>query len=154
LCEKRYPYLDRDFLEFMYSIPREQLVRPGQRRSLMRRALVGIVPDELLHRRRKAFVARSSMAAFASGCARWTEMSQNMMSAALGVIDPTRFCEAVQKGRRGESIPVVVMHRTLAFEFWLRAIGAQGILLPIPSKIVRGSSGAGEKKVLTEPFAR
>jgi asparagine synthase (glutamine-hydrolysing) len=154
LCEKRYPYLDRDFLEFMYSIPREQLVRPGQRRSLMRRALVGIVPDELLHRRRKAFVARSSMAALASGCARWTEMSQNMMSAALGVIDPMRFCEAVQKGRRGESIPVVVMHRTLAFEFWLRAIGDQGILLPIPSKIVRGSSGVGEKKVLTEPFAR
>ena len=43
--EKRYPYLDRALLEFMYAIPREQLVRPGQRRSLMRRALVGIVPD-------------------------------------------------------------------------------------------------------------
>ena len=33
--------------EFMYAIPREQLVRPGQRRSLMRRALAGVVPDEL-----------------------------------------------------------------------------------------------------------
>src|SRR5262249_42307301 len=31
--EKRYPYLDRDLLEFLYAIPREQLVRPGQRRS-------------------------------------------------------------------------------------------------------------------------
>ena len=36
--EKRYPYLDRTFLQFMYSIPREQFVRPGHRRSLMRRA--------------------------------------------------------------------------------------------------------------------
>ena len=37
--EKRYPYLDRGLLEFLSAIPREQLVRPGQRRSLMRRAL-------------------------------------------------------------------------------------------------------------------
>ena len=35
----------------------EQLVRPNQRRSLMRRALVGIVPAEILNRRRKAFIA-------------------------------------------------------------------------------------------------
>ena len=54
LREVRYPYLDRDFLEFMYAIPREQIVRVGQRRSLMKRALVGIVPDELLNRKRKA----------------------------------------------------------------------------------------------------
>jgi asparagine synthase (glutamine-hydrolysing) len=31
LYEKRYPYLDRDLLEFMSAIPREQLVRPIQR---------------------------------------------------------------------------------------------------------------------------
>ena len=58
--EKRYPYLDRSLLEFMFAIPREQLVRPTQRRSLMRRALVGIVPDEILNRKTKAFVARSA----------------------------------------------------------------------------------------------
>ena len=56
--EKRYPYLDRGLLEFMFAIPREQLVRPTQRRSLMRRALVGIVPDEILNKKGKAFVAR------------------------------------------------------------------------------------------------
>ena len=56
LREIRFPYFDRDFLEFMYAIPREQIVRVGQRRSLMKRALVGIVPDELLNRRRKTFV--------------------------------------------------------------------------------------------------
>ena len=64
--EKRYPYLDRGLLEFMYAIPREQLVRPTQRRYLMRRALVGIVPDEILNRKTKAFVARSPMVAIAN----------------------------------------------------------------------------------------
>jgi len=41
---KTYPYLDRDLLEFLFSVPPDQLIRPGQRRSLMRRALSGIVP--------------------------------------------------------------------------------------------------------------
>jgi asparagine synthase (glutamine-hydrolysing) len=31
--DRRYPYLDRDLLEFLFAVPREQLVRPGQRRS-------------------------------------------------------------------------------------------------------------------------
>ena len=56
LGEVRYPFLDRNFLEFMFAIPREQIVRLGQRRSLMKRALAGIVPIELLNRRRKTFV--------------------------------------------------------------------------------------------------
>src|SRR5207253_8976270 len=45
-----------DLLEFVYAIPREKIVRVGMRRALMRRALVGIVPDELLNRKRKFFV--------------------------------------------------------------------------------------------------
>ena len=71
--EKRYPYLDRSLLEFMFAIPREQLVRPTQRRSLMRRALVGIVPDEILNRKRKAFVARSPMVAIKNDWAHFVE---------------------------------------------------------------------------------
>lgn len=56
--ECRYPYLDRDLVEFLFSIPRGRLVRPGRRRSLMRRALRSIVPAEILERRRKAYVIR------------------------------------------------------------------------------------------------
>ena len=38
--ERRYPYLDRDFVDYIFRIPRQQLVRPGQRRSLMSKRLV------------------------------------------------------------------------------------------------------------------
>src|SRR5204863_3326037 len=79
--EKRYPYLDRDLLEFMYAIPREQLVRPTQRRSLMRRALAGIVPDEILNRKTKAFVSRASFVAVQRDWATFVEMTQNMVMA-------------------------------------------------------------------------
>ena len=63
--EWRYPFLDRDLLQFLYTIPREQLVRPGERRSLMRRALKGIVPEGILARKRKAFLTRVPLQALA-----------------------------------------------------------------------------------------
>jgi asparagine synthetase B (glutamine-hydrolysing) len=41
LEEVRYPYLDQDLIEFILSVPASQLLRPGERRSLMRRSLAG-----------------------------------------------------------------------------------------------------------------
>jgi asparagine synthase (glutamine-hydrolysing) len=117
--EKRYPYLDRGLLEFMYSVPREQLVRPGQRRSLMRRALVGIVPDELLNRKRKAYVARGPVAEISADWTRYTEMSQHMVSSSLGIVKGGKFLEALDKARHGRELPLVSLLRTLTIENWL-----------------------------------
>ena len=126
--EKRYPYLDRGLLEFMFAIPREQLVRPTQRRSLMRRALVGIVPDEILNRKTKAFVARSPMVAISNDWAHFAEMTQNMLSSSLGIVDPERISEALQKVRRGEEVPMIALRRTFFLEEWLKDLRALGII--------------------------
>jgi len=126
--EKRYPYLDRGLLEFMFAIPREQLVRPTQRRSLMRRALVGIVPDEILNRKGKAFVARAPMVAISSDWARFAEMTQNMLSSSLGIVDPERVSEALQKIRRGEEVPMIALRRTFCLEEWLKDLGPLRII--------------------------
>jgi asparagine synthase (glutamine-hydrolysing) len=126
--EKRYPYLDRGLLEFMFAIPREQLVRPTQRRSLMRRALVSIVPDEILNRKGKAFVARAPMVAISNDWAHFAEMTQNMLSSSLGIVDSERISEALQKVRRGEEVPMVTLRRTLFFEGWLKELRALGII--------------------------
>jgi asparagine synthase (glutamine-hydrolysing) len=146
LFDKRYPYLDRELLEFIYAIPREQLVRPGQRRSLMRRALAGIVPEEILNRRRKAFVTRSPMTVISNEYAGLISMSQDMISASLGIVDAKAFCESAQKARQGQAIRIVVMMRTLALESWLRTIGAQGLLRRTPSKIAHRSTAEREKE--------
>jgi asparagine synthase (glutamine-hydrolysing) len=126
--EKRYPYLDRGLLEFMFAIPREQLVRPTQRRSLMRRALVGIVPDEILNRKTKAFVTRSPMVAISNDWAHFTEMTQNMLSSSLGIVDSERISEVLQKVRRGEEVPMITLRRTLCLEEWLKDLRALGII--------------------------
>jgi asparagine synthase (glutamine-hydrolysing) len=126
--EKRYPYLDRGLLEFVSAIPREQLVRPGQRRSLMRRALIGIVPYELLNRQRKAFVARGPMVGIASELPHLLELSQNMLISSLGIADSTPFVEALQKTRHGAEVPIVPLMRTLGMELWLRCLAASHVL--------------------------
>ncbi len=125
--EKCYPYLDRSLLEFIYAIPREQLVRPGQRRSLMRRALVGIVPGELLYRRRKAFVSRGPMAVISEEWPSVIQVSSQMQSAALGIVDSRRFADALQRARHGQEIPVVFLMRAFGIELWLRNLECSGI---------------------------
>lgn len=122
LYEKRYPYLDRSLLEFTYSVPREELVRPGQRRSLMRRSLVGIVPDELLNRKRKAYVARGPMVNISPDWARYVEITQHMLSSSLGIVEPSKFLEALQKARQGKQVATVTMMRTIGIENWLQKV--------------------------------
>lgn len=133
LCEKCYPFLDRNLLEFLYSIPRDQIVRPGQRRSLMRRALAGIVPDSLLSRRRKAFLCRAPLTAVARGWSDFEAMRQDMCSVSLGFVDAERFREAMLSARRGELQLTVAFWRTVALEAWLVNAGNY-LIIPHPTR--------------------
>lgn len=121
-CERRYPYLDRDLLEFVYAVPREQFVRPGQRRSLMRRALVGIVPGDILNRKRKAFVARSPMTAIAQEWSTLTKINENLPSSLASLVDNEAFRKSLEQARQGHEVPIVPIIRTLALESWLRRL--------------------------------
>src|SRR5262249_43962225 len=113
-----------------YSIPREQVIRPGQRRSLMRRALTGIVPDELLGRRRKAFVVRSPLVAISK---QWTMLAtptRQIVTASLGIVNSSRLHSALENVREGKGVPVVLLVRTLHLELWLHALAHSRILKP------------------------
>jgi asparagine synthase (glutamine-hydrolysing) len=137
--EKRYPYLDRSLLEFIYAVPREQLVRPGQRRSLMRRALVGIVPDELLNRKRKAYVARAPLAAISTEWTHFSEMSQYMVSSSLGIVEAKMFLEALQNARNGQEVQIVPLMRTMGIERWLRCTTHWNVIEPLVQSPPGGS---------------
>jgi len=122
LCERRYPYLDRDLLEFAYAVPREQLVRPGQRRSLMRRALVAIVPGEILHRRRKAFVARSLVLAITEQRPNLGQIEANVLHRLPGVVNAEAFRRSLETVGQGRQAAVGPILRMLAIESWLRRL--------------------------------
>jgi asparagine synthase (glutamine-hydrolysing) len=118
--DRRYPFLDRDLLEFLYSVPREQVVQPGHRRSLMRRALSGIVPQSVLERKRKAYVARAPVVSIRAQAAELADWTKVMLVADLGLIDADLFHRAVEAACNGNDTHLWRISRTLEFESWLR----------------------------------
>jgi asparagine synthase (glutamine-hydrolysing) len=151
LRDIRYPYYDRDLLEFMYAIPRQQIVRVGQRRSLMKRALVGIVPDEILNRKKMEAVPQESPKGSPKEPPRLPDIGHYISSAAIGIVDPDRFAEALQKARRNEYVPISGLNRTLTLESWLRHLTLQGVVTNSVSTKRQEYSSALEPKEVQTP---
>ena len=118
VCETRYPYLDRNLLEFLYSVPRDQLVRPGQRRSLMRRALQGIVPDEVLTRRRKAYVSRQPANVLRERSSELLAIVKSSASSQIEWIDPDALVSCMKAVEAGDFQTYLPLVRTVLFELW------------------------------------
>jgi asparagine synthase (glutamine-hydrolysing) len=127
-AERCYPYLDCDLLQFLFNVPRAQLVQPGRRRSLMRRSLAGIVPDAILNRKRKAFVNRAPRTAIASHWTHIESLTRNMIAESLGIVSAAAFRLALENLRGGKDVPIVPIQRALVMECWLRNIAERGLL--------------------------
>jgi asparagine synthase (glutamine-hydrolysing) len=151
LVDIRFPYYDRDLLEFMFAIPREQIVRVGQRRSLMKRALVGVVPDEVLNQKKREAVPQESQKSGPKEPPYLPEIGQHIASAAIGIVDPDRFAEALQKARRSEDVPFGSLNRTLTLESWLRHLTLQGVLTNSVSTKKEEYSSSLETRELQSP---
>lgn len=130
LCceEKRYPYLDQSLVEFLISIPASQLLRPGERRSLMRRALANLLPPAVLSRRTKGIAARSYMLAVET---HWTELEgifRLPLGSHLGYVDAQHFQDDLRATRNGKSPHLVRMMKGISLELWLRDLAARGLI--------------------------
>jgi asparagine synthase (glutamine-hydrolysing) len=126
--EARYPYLDQNLIEFILSIPASQLLRPGERRSLMRRSLASIVPNEILSRRTKQIGARTPVLVLEK---HWDELQSvyaRSLSSGLGYVHEDRFLKVISKARAGKSVPLVRVLWTISLEYWLRDLAGRGLL--------------------------
>lgn len=119
--EYRYPMLDKELVEFLFSIPREQLVRPGRRRAMMRRALRGIVPAEILERRRKAFVLQGPLRALQQARGQVDRLWRDSLMAQKGFIDIDVLRHELDRCLRGDAEWSHALTRTIAYELWLRS---------------------------------
>jgi asparagine synthase (glutamine-hydrolysing) len=119
--EYRYPLLDRDLVGFLFSIPREQLFRPGRKRSLMRRSLVSIVPPEVLERRRKAYQLRMPLLTMQHAGARLHSLFTDSELARTGLIKPESLeNELTLTLRSGEPQWWQALLRATDLELWVR----------------------------------
>jgi asparagine synthase (glutamine-hydrolysing) len=128
LEEPRYPYLDKNLVEFIMSIPASQLLRPGERRSLMRRSLIGIVPPEILSRRSKQLATRTPIVALQNNLAQLETALHSSVASGMGYIDQARFFDAFRAAKNGKPVHTVRLLKTVALEFWLRDLIARGLL--------------------------
>lgn len=128
LEESRYPYLDQNLIEFICSIPADQLLRPGERRSLMRRSLLGLVPKDILARKTKQFGARTPVVALEKNLDQLQMFFDSPFSSSLGYVNNHRFLEILHAARNGKEIHLVRLLRTISLEFWLRDLASRRLL--------------------------
>jgi len=120
--EYRYPYLDRDLVEFLFRVPCKVLLQPGRRRCLMRDALRGIVPDLVLERRRKGRRSRSVLVALRDGDENLRVLLKQSFAVRLGLAStalPELVVNAINDGGTRWLHPIV---RLIHFELWVRTL--------------------------------
>jgi asparagine synthase (glutamine-hydrolysing) len=136
LEEARYPFLDQTLIEFILSIPASQMLRPGKRRSLMRRSLAGIVPQELLSRRTKQVGQHTPMLMLEKSWNQLQTVFQTPLSSRLGYIHEAQLLKTINDTRTGKDTPLVRVLWTISLEYWLRDLAARGLLAsPTPTSL-------------------
>ena len=128
LEEARYPFLDQDLIEFVLSIPADQMLRPGERRSLMRRSLAGIVPQEILSRRTKQVGQRTPMLVLEKYWEELQNIYQTSLSSRLGYIHEAQLLKTINDARTGKNTSLVRVLWTISLEYWLRDLAARELL--------------------------
>jgi asparagine synthase (glutamine-hydrolysing) len=122
-AEVRYPYLDLRLLAFMLSIPPDQVSRPGERRSIMRRAARDILPEIIRTRLDKTGVANAVVAAVRTN---WSSISQSItrsLAADAGYVNSGRIIAELQKLRNGRgNADGFSLIKYLAVENWLQNV--------------------------------
>ncbi len=120
--EYRYPFLDKELVEFLLRVPVNQLRRPHRRRYMMRRALQGIVPEAILERRRKAYISRSPQRSVQESFEKITDLISNGELTRKGIIDHSLLVQALTKIVHGKDTPhwLPSINRLIELELWMK----------------------------------
>jgi asparagine synthase (glutamine-hydrolysing) len=55
--EARVPFLDHEFVEFAFSLPERMKVRNGEGKYILKKAVEGLLPHEIIYREKQGFGA-------------------------------------------------------------------------------------------------
>jgi asparagine synthase (glutamine-hydrolysing) len=117
--EISYPFLHRPLVEFMQAIPFEQRVRPGETRSLMRRALRNALPEQILNRKSKANPGEALYRGVQREWPNLRRLLTNSHICARGYANSKELLAALDRARHGIDLTVMP---AIHLEFWLRSL--------------------------------
>jgi asparagine synthase (glutamine-hydrolysing) len=127
--EYRYPFLDRDLVDYLFRIPREEIIQPGRRRHLMRRSLAGIVPNEVIERRRKGFCARGPLISLGRIDSTIRSDPEALLVVRYGLVKPKALAASLADTyQAGDSRWSMCLMRTFALEAFLKSGNVRNIL--------------------------
>lgn len=133
--DTRYPYLDQRLLEFLLAIPIDQVLRPGQRRSLMKRSLRDLLPSEIQNRRTKAGTGRCVSLTVEKN---WRLLQENLasgLSCRFGFIDPKGLEKTLREIKAGRTpVYLISFLKALSLELWMNDVVKRGVI-SIPASI-------------------
>jgi asparagine synthase (glutamine-hydrolysing) len=139
--ETAYPYLDRRLVEYLQAIPFEQKIRPGQNRSIMRRALRGMVPEPILARRDKGKPTELVVRALVRESEAYRRLLLDARIIARGYVDGQKFRAAFERFVTGHEVYSGLLTLLLTIEVWLRAVESRHT--PNDSTVAAGVRAAG-----------
>jgi asparagine synthase (glutamine-hydrolysing) len=150
--EYRFPFLDRDLVDYLYRIPRGQLIRPGCRKSLLRRSVAGIVPSAILQRTRKAYIARAPLLLLKNSRPDIERLMTESVLSKCGLIDKVRFNRYLDSAIRTADLthwfPIM---KTLWMEIWWQSMNASrpcSDSIPMASaSLIMGAGGNSSNRI-------
>jgi asparagine synthase (glutamine-hydrolysing) len=126
-AEIAYPFLDRPLVEFCLALPAEQFARPGETRSLHRRALRGLLPPEIAERRNKRGPDEALIRRLGEAWPRLTAMfTPDARVFEHGFVERAPFLESLRRKRFGLLEAGGSVESVIALEVWLRGLERLG----------------------------
>jgi asparagine synthase (glutamine-hydrolysing) len=101
----------------------------------MRRALANVVPEEVLNRKRKAFIARQPLVDVMSHWSAYRELTENSILVTLGITDRRGLMAALEEARAGKIIPLPLLAHAVVLEKWLRHIRRYAFVSSLPGAV-------------------
>jgi asparagine synthase (glutamine-hydrolysing) len=115
-----HPFTHRPLVEFMLSIPPEEVCRPGKPRHLMRRAFAEMLPDAVLNRKSKAAFGAVFNQCLAPMAAQMLRDPEHIRSVEMGFVDRASLLERLEQFGKGLDCNLTQLRVLILFEFWLR----------------------------------
>jgi len=132
--EITYPFLHRPLVEFLMAIPFDQKLRGAETRSIQRRALHDIVPNEILRRKSKGGIAETICRSLVQERSRVERLFENSSLSNRGYVDMESLRPALKQAFQGARNYLGLLVTTISLEIWLQSVESCGTSLHAPHK--------------------
>jgi len=116
-----HPFSHQGLIDFILSLPMNQLTRPGESRSLMRRAIRGLLPEKTRMRRSKATLDEPVCRTLARNKNTIGE-TERMEVCQREYAEPRALARSITEASLGNVEQVSGLLRLLSLERWLRSL--------------------------------